>query len=198
MRPDAIIILVGIIAFASFALYAIAAWLYAKIRRRSVPIQRHIALYSLATTVTIVLFATVLMTLWSEGIHTGNRLLSLHPFDWLWELETPEGKRGLIEFGYNIVMFVPVGALLPAVFPSLRKFSRILALVAVAILAIEMTQYFIGRAADIDDLISNLLGTTIGYGIYRYLRGNYSQKRWFLAFQGDRSHEALVADPKDW
>ena len=32
---------------------------------------------------------------------------------------------------------------------------------------IEFSQYFIGRSADIDDVITNFIGAVIGYGIYK-------------------------------
>lgn len=194
MRLDAIAILVALIATGSLALYAGGAWLRAKARGRSLTVPRHVALYSLIATVAIILFATILFTLTAGGIQPDLRSLSLQPLDWLRVLDTPEGMRGLIEFGYNILMFVPIGLLLPVVFRPLRKLFRVLIVVAVAVLIIEVTQHFIGRTADIDDVIANLLGSVIGYGLYLWLHGRYSHTRWFVAFQGDDEPRARGAD----
>lgn len=66
----------------------------------------------------------------------------------------------------NIIMFIPLGALLPMMFPKLRHFGRV-ALVAVALsFSIEFIQYWIGGVSDIDDLMLNTLGACLGYAVY--------------------------------
>ena len=70
----------------------------------------------------------------------------------------------------NILVFLPFGALLPAAFPALAKFAKTMLWAALCILAVELTQLITLRGyCDIDDLILNLIGTAIGYGLFRLL-----------------------------
>lgn len=65
----------------------------------------------------------------------------------------------------NVVLFVPLGIMLPL----FRKKYRSVAAVGITgfclSLLIELLQMFTYRATDIDDLLTNTLGTLIGYGI---------------------------------
>lgn len=67
----------------------------------------------------------------------------------------------------NILMFLPMGMALPVLFE--KKFDKcwkLLLFVTALVLAIEIIQFvtFLG-SADIDDLILNVLGAAVGYGI---------------------------------
>ena len=64
----------------------------------------------------------------------------------------------------NIGMFIPLGFGLPWVHPRLRRWWRTMLLSAVLIILIELSQLvtLLGRC-DVDDLILNLIGVTIGY-----------------------------------
>lgn len=71
----------------------------------------------------------------------------------------------------NVVLFIPLGILLPAVFYQLRHFLKTFLLAAVLIATVEAVQYFTQLGAcDVDDLILNLLGVALGYSLYRYRR----------------------------
>ena len=75
---------------------------------------------------------------------------------------------GYSNFFGNIILFIPLGFLLPWVFPGLRKAWKTLLTVAAAITLVEIIQLFTLRGyADIDDLILNLSGAAIGYCLYR-------------------------------
>jgi len=70
----------------------------------------------------------------------------------------------------NIIMFIPLGILLPWVYN--KRFKQVLVFGALASVAIELIQYlnmFAGyyRYVDIDDVILNTLGAIIGYWIYK-------------------------------
>ncbi len=71
----------------------------------------------------------------------------------------------------NTALFVPLGALLPSAFPRLRRWWRVLLAGAAAIAAVETIQYFIGRTADVDDWLLNVVGIMAGYGLYALLAG---------------------------
>lgn len=65
----------------------------------------------------------------------------------------------------NILMFVPMGMLLPVV---LRKngLFEVARFSAIIILAIETIQPFIGRSFDVDDIIYNAVGVAVGFLCY--------------------------------
>ena len=67
----------------------------------------------------------------------------------------------------NVGMFVPLGFLLPVVLPRLAKWYRCLLTAAGIIALVELLQMlFLVGACDIDDLILNLTGTALGYGLF--------------------------------
>lgn len=62
----------------------------------------------------------------------------------------------------NIVLFIPLGILLPAVSAKVRLPGAVLAGVFFSLL-IELSQLFNNRSTDVDDLLLNLLGALLGY-----------------------------------
>ena len=95
---------------------------------------------------TIRWFATV-------GNKTSNRYLLLHAF---------------INLAGNVVMFIPLGGLLPAVWQKLGKFWKTLLMSAGIVLAAEVIQMLtLLGVCDVDDLILNLLGVMVGYGLWK-------------------------------
>ena len=70
----------------------------------------------------------------------------------------------------NVIMFLPLG-LLPAVWKRQRDFGVFLLTVAGLILAAELLQLFTTLGtADVDDLLLNVPGACIGYGIWKIFR----------------------------
>ncbi len=63
----------------------------------------------------------------------------------------------------NLVLFVPVGFLLPLVSERFKRLKPAVTAGAAISLMIEIIQYIIGRSADVDDLILNTLGFLCGY-----------------------------------
>ena len=67
----------------------------------------------------------------------------------------------------NTAMFIPSGIVLPIIYKRLNSFWKVVAAGAMISLCIEIIQLpFSVRASDVDDLILNVLGVAIGYGIY--------------------------------
>lgn len=68
----------------------------------------------------------------------------------------------------NIAMYIPIGFSLPGYFQSLREFRKTVLLVFVVSVTIEMLQGVlrIGQL-DVDDVLNNMIGTVLGYGLYR-------------------------------
>lgn len=77
----------------------------------------------------------------------------------------------------NIIIFVPFGFLLAEIFPKTRNILKILGITFATSFFVEFIQFFIGRSVDIDDLILNLLGSVIGYFIWKkILRFKFAKK----------------------
>lgn len=77
----------------------------------------------------------------------------------------------------NIIIFVPFGILLAETFPKTRNILKILGITFATSFFVEFIQFFIGRSVDIDDLILNLLGSVIGYFIWKkILRFKFAKK----------------------
>lgn len=70
----------------------------------------------------------------------------------------------------NFLMFLPMGVLLPLVFPRLSR-SRLWLLPAAIPLAIELLQPLVGRSFDTDDLLLNALGIAAGLGVTALCHG---------------------------
>lgn len=73
----------------------------------------------------------------------------------------------------NVLAFVPLGLFLPCFWVKLRSFPRFLGTVAIIVLIVEIIQLFtLLGSCDIDDLILNLPGAALGYGIYKAMSHN--------------------------
>lgn len=67
----------------------------------------------------------------------------------------------------NVLLFVPLGFLLPFLFAKIRLFSTAIVWTMLASLAIELTQLATRLGFfDVDDLILNVLGGAIGYAVW--------------------------------
>ncbi|MGH0680056.1 VanZ family protein [Bacillus luti] len=67
----------------------------------------------------------------------------------------------------NIVLFMPLGFLLPTIWSHFRKMKNTVCAGFLFSLAIELNQLLNNRITDIDDLFTNTLGAIIGYLLYR-------------------------------
>lgn len=67
----------------------------------------------------------------------------------------------------NIAMYIPIGFALPGYFHPLKKLMKTVLLVFVVSATTEMIQgaFQIGQV-DIDDVLNNIIGTLIGFGLY--------------------------------
>lgn len=79
----------------------------------------------------------------------------------------------------NIIMFVPMGVLLPCVFKKAESFGVTALLFLALTLTIEIIQISLpGRAFDIDDVLFNAIGAVLGYAFYvAFLRIFKKKKR---------------------
>jgi len=84
-------------------------------------------------------------------------------------------RQGAWPFVYhaagNILWFVPLGLLLPALRPRLRFGQAVLAGAALSVL-LEILQWLLASGVtDVDDVLLNALGAACGYGLRRLLAG---------------------------
>lgn len=76
----------------------------------------------------------------------------------------------------NVLLFVPFGFFLPMLWKEFRSIKRVALAGIVATSFIEISQLFTGRATDIDDIITNSIGTLIGYFIVRFVTENFTKR----------------------
>ncbi|BCD22009.1 teicoplanin resistance protein vanZ [Bacillus cereus] len=69
----------------------------------------------------------------------------------------------------NILLFMPLGFLLPTIWPQFRKMKNTVCTGFFFSLAIELNQLLNNRITDVDDLFTNTLGAIIGYVLYKVL-----------------------------
>lgn len=73
----------------------------------------------------------------------------------------------------NILMFLPVGFLLPLLWDEYQDFRHLMGFCCFLTVFIEVAQVFTFRTTDVDDLLTNLLGTALGYALI-----HLPAKRW--------------------
>ena len=132
--------------------------------RKRVPPAKQLAYFLFGACVIIVLAATVVVG--ASKTAAADRSLNLVPFKVFQETwGMPEPKK-IAQTAANIVMFVPLGFMMPVAFQRMRGFGKTALSLALFSFAIEFTQYFTGRSADIDDLMLNTLGGILGYLVF--------------------------------
>lgn len=67
----------------------------------------------------------------------------------------------------NVILFLPLGFLVPLFCERFRSFRAVVKLALVCSLFIELAQIFTYRLSDINDLITNTLGALLGYRLAR-------------------------------
>lgn len=65
----------------------------------------------------------------------------------------------------NVILFIPVGFMLPVIWKQYRSFKSAVLFGFMLSLFIEIFQIFTFRSTDVNDLITNTLGSAIGYVI---------------------------------
>ena len=85
----------------------------------------------------------------------------------------------VVAYVQNILLFVPLGGLLPLIWPKTDTLKSALLSGFSFSLLIEISQLFNHRATDVDDLIMNTAGALLGYLLYKlFVRvAKWSHKR---------------------
>ena len=100
----------------------------------------------------------------------GAMLIPLSSYYEAWAAKSFIGWRNIL---LNIAMFIPFGALFPICLDRKQNLRKLLVVVALTSLSIEIVQY-ISRTGlfEIDDLINNLLGASIGFWGWKLLKNH--------------------------
>jgi glycopeptide antibiotics resistance protein len=88
-------------------------------------------------------------------------------------------KVALREATQNVLLFVPLGYLLPASFRRLRRLATTVAVGAAISALVEIAQWLVvsGRSPSIDDVMYNTIGTGIGASVFVLLTGLWRYRR---------------------
>ena len=78
----------------------------------------------------------------------------------------------------NVLLFIPLGIFVPCLWPEYRSMMKTVGLGLMTSLGIEILQIFTFRATDINDVITNVAGTMIGYLIGKLIINRFPQLYW--------------------
>lgn len=102
--------------------------------------------------------------------------LVLEPFDtirrffWVLRHSSEAGmiRHAVVNLVGNVIMFVPLGFFVPCIWQKPRKFGWHFLIMTLTIVLIELTQLFtLLGSCDVDDLLLNLVGTTLGFVLWK-------------------------------
>ncbi|HWS28848.1 MAG TPA: VanZ family protein [Clostridia bacterium] len=141
------------------------------------PFVRHLVVYAFIGCCLSLLYLTVLWYYPYITFHPGYYMLNLEPFIWMREVYSMGAEKMFRQLAMNILMFVPYGLLLPMTFDKMKKLWKTALCVLFTTAAIETLQYFMGRSADVDDVIMNFTGGIAGYLLFLLLQAVLGEKR---------------------
>ena len=172
--------------------YALLRWLYCRKKRINFRLVYELPRFLFAAYLTTIFLLTVLPDLFTviSAIRMGGaqRLVSLFmrrggvnlvPFRSiaLYLRGGAGAEKALVNLLGNIVMFAPLGALPPLIWPKWRRWWKLLLLGFAFSGGIEIAQHFVGRNSDIDDLLLNVLGVMLGYVLWLFVHKLHARKR---------------------
>ena len=104
----------------------------------------------------------------SVGTDFGFRV---KPFESYYIAFVEENMEVMLQIIINIVMFIPIGFLLPCCFRLYEKYRYVLITTVIVSILIELFQliFKIGLF-ETDDIINNVSGAIIGFGFYRMVK----------------------------
>ncbi len=75
----------------------------------------------------------------------------------------------VVDYFLNILLFIPLGFLLPIIWPNTNQLKLVVLSGVSFSLLVELSQLFTNRRTDIDDILMNTLGTLLGYLLFNVL-----------------------------
>jgi glycopeptide antibiotics resistance protein len=141
-------------------------WFVLRKKDRVYPFIRHMTNYLLIGYTLALIYVTFFWAVTRNDLPVSERLHPLPGDSFLFALQY-DGGLWSSQIMWNVCLFMPLGGLLPCVYSKLRKGAWITVLVCLLLsLCIETLQFFIGRVADMDDVICNTLGGVFGRALY--------------------------------
>ena len=178
-----------VIAIAAALLYLPLAILLHR-RKAPYPFIRHAANYVLIGYLLALVWVTFFWASTSIPLTLDERLHLLPGDSFRYALQY-DGGLWSSQIMWNVCLFMPLGGLLPCVFRTLRKGAWKAVLICLLLsLCIEFVQFFIGRVADMDDLICNTLGGVFGRALYTVAAWALHKTRFFSPIFTDRAKTA--------
>lgn len=109
---------------------------------------------------------------YAQQLRSNMNLVPFHTIGNYWTVVkrmelTPLFYHCVINLGGNVFLFIPIGYFLPRLWPALRNFFAFLLTCTLAITLVELLQLVtLLGSLDVDDLILNLFGMTVGYLLF--------------------------------
>lgn len=100
---------------------------------------------------------------------------------------------GPLDTALNVILFLPLGFFLSLLYKQYNRISKVAFVGFLLSLSVELVQMFGHGATDINDLITNIAGTCLGYGLYQ-LFSKLTQKELKEKFQTNhiKDHHELL------
>ena len=98
-------------------------------------------------------------TIWDIGSH--EYLISVNKIGLI-----PFQSKELMTYLFDLLLFVPIGFLLPLIWWEMRKLKQICITGATLSLSIEISQLLNNQYSNLDDLLMNTIGAALGFGLW--------------------------------
>jgi glycopeptide antibiotics resistance protein len=173
-------------AIAAAILYLPLA-VFLHVKRKPYPFIRQLANYLLIGYFFALIYVTFFWASTNIPLTLPERLHLLPGDSFLYALQR-DGGLWSSQIMWNVCLFMPLGGLLPSVFSPLRRGAWKTLLICLALsLCIETLQFFIGRVADMDDVICNTLGGVFGRALYTAAAWAFKKVKAFEPIFTDRA-----------
>lgn len=144
-------------------------------KREKISKGRMLVEYLLTGWVIMFLYVTQIMS-FGNGIGSLFNLKPLHQFYIAFRYGS-NNAQGVWQFLLNIIMFVPLGILVPIIFKKCRNWKKIFTISFLFTLGTELLQLISRRGSDIDDIIANTVGGLCGFAIFLIFYGIVKNKK---------------------
>ena len=97
---------------------------------------------------------------------------------------------GPVDTILNVILFIPLGFFLPLLYKKYNRVNRVALTGVLLSISIEIVQMFGMGSTDINDLITNTVGTCLGYYIYKVVF-KLVRKELRRKFQADKVNDYI-------
>ena len=146
--------------------------------------------YSLKKVTLVFVYAVYLSAVFSAvGIPTINGLIVDIEFNFIPLIDVINSPVSYLKNTIlNILLFVPLGFLLPTIWNEYRSTKKTLFTGLEISFIIEILQIFTFRLTDVDDLITNTVGAILGYCLY----SRFSERLHLKLSESNKKYEPFI------